>query len=173
MKQLFMVLLLAISAISNAQNVDDRGYKVKVGDKAPNIQLEYLDGTTVPLKKLKGKVIMLQFTASWCGVCRKEMPVIEQEIWEKYKDRKDFVLVGIDLKEKKETVAKFQKQTGITYPLTLDPNGDYFYSFANEGAGVTRNVIIDRNGKIIYLTRLFERGEFNEMKDVIAKALKK
>jgi hypothetical protein len=55
----------------------------------------------------------------------------------------------------------------ITYPLALDPGADIFGLFAEKKAGVTRNVIIDRDGRIIFLTRLFERQEFDEMKKVI------
>jgi peroxiredoxin len=61
----------------------------------------------------------------------------------------------------------------ITYPLALDPGGKIFYTFAAKGAGVTRNVIIDRSGKIVYMTRLFKEEEFNEMKEVIDILLEK
>lgn len=173
MKHLALILLLFMTCSWVQAPEDDRGYIVKVGDKAPNIELLFPDGTKKQLKDLKGKIIMLQFTASWCGVCRKEMPFIEKDIWLKHKDNPDFVLYGIDFKESKEVAAKFAKDTGITYPLLLDPEGNAFYSFAAEGAGVTRNVIIDKEGKIVYLTRLYEPKEFEEMTKVIDNLLKK
>ena len=52
----------------------------------------------------------------------------------------------------------------VNYPLVLDPQGKIFYSYAQKGAGVTRNVIIDKTGKIVYMTRLFKQDEFDEMK---------
>ena len=55
----------------------------------------------------------------------------------------------------------------VTYPLALDPGADIFGLIALKEAGVTRNVIIDRNGKIIFLTRLYDREEFDRMKEVI------
>ena len=55
----------------------------------------------------------------------------------------------------------------VTYPLALDPGADIFGLFAVKEAGVTRNVIIDRSGKIIFLTRLFDKEEFDRMKKVI------
>jgi peroxiredoxin len=124
-------------------------------------------GEKIRLSNLRGKVVMLQFTASWCSVCRKEMPYIESEIWQKYKNRSDFALFGIDRDEPLEKVLGFGKQIGITYPLGLDPGAGIFQLFAEKQAGVTRNVIIGRDGKIVYLTRLFETEEFNEMKNVI------
>ncbi len=142
---------------------DDRGYIVNVGEQAPDFNIEYLDGKSVKLSDLKGKLVMLQFTASWCGVCRKEMPYIEKDIWLKHKDNPNFALIGIDLKENKETTAKFAEDMKITYPLTLDPEGSKFALFTAPKAGVTRNIIIDKDGKIVMLTRLFEMEEFNEM----------
>ncbi|MDL2256003.1 TlpA family protein disulfide reductase [Parabacteroides sp. OttesenSCG-928-K15] len=142
---------------------DERGYIVSLGDQAPGFAIEYLDGKVVQLSELKGKLVMIQFTASWCGVCRKEMPHIEKEIWQKHKDNPNFALIGIDLKEDKETTAKFAEDMKVTYPLTLDTDGSRFALFTGPKAGVTRNIIIDKEGKIVMLTRLFDEEEFNGM----------
>ena len=149
----------------------DYGFIVTTGQKMPEINMKLTDGTKITMADLKGKVVMLQFTASWCGVCRQEMPHIEKEIWKKHKNRNDFVLIGIDLDEPLETVKKFGSDMKITYPLAIDPEGGIFYTFAARGAGVTRNVIIDRTGKIVYMTRLFKKEEFNTMKSVIESLL--
>ena len=80
MKYFFMLFVcLTLSHFGYTQN-DDRGYIVKVGDKAPDITITYTDGTRKKLSDFRGKIVMLQFTASWCGVCRKEMPFIEKDI---------------------------------------------------------------------------------------------
>jgi peroxiredoxin len=150
----------------------DYGYIVKIGQQVPDFSMETANGKTVKMSDLKGKVVMLQFTASWCGVCRKEMPHIEADIWNKYKDNKNFALYGIDLDEPVEKVQAFAKQIPVTYPLALDPKGGIFYQFAEKNAGVTRNVIIDKTGKIVYMTRLYKEEEFAEMKSVIAELLK-
>ena len=73
MKHLTFILLLVMTCSLTKAQQDDRGYIVKVGEKAPNIELLFPDGTKKQLKDLTGKVIMIQFTASWCGVCRKEI----------------------------------------------------------------------------------------------------
>jgi peroxiredoxin len=138
----------------------------------PEIEFKLTDGSTVKTSDIKGKVVMLQFTASWCSVCRKEMPHIEKEIWQKHKSNKDFALFGMDMDEPLDKVKKFASDMKITYPLALDPGGDIFYTFAAKGAGVTRNIIVDKNGKIAYLTRLYKIDEFNEMKEVIELLLK-
>lgn len=172
MKLSFIIIAFLILGFQTKAQNDDRGYIVKAGDLAPDITITYTDGTQKKLSDFRGKIVMLQFTASWCGVCRKEMPFIEKDIWLKHKDNSQFALIGIDLKENKETTEKFAVDTKITYPLTLDPEGKAFYSFAAQGAGVTRNIIIDKEGKIIFMTRLYDPEEFKEMCKMIDKLLK-
>lgn len=155
-----------------AQDNTNRGYIVKVGDLAPDFEMTLPDKSTVKLSDLRGKVIMLQFTASWCGVCRKEMPFIESDIWLKHKSNPNFALYGIDRDEPAETVVKFAKKTKITYPIGLDPGADIFGLFADKDAGITRNVIIDKDGKIVMLTRLYDPKEFKEMVYLIDSLLK-
>lgn len=139
---------------------DSVGYIVRVGDIAPELEMELTDGQKVKLSDLRGKVVMLQFTASWCGVCRKEMPFIESDIWQKHKANPNFALYGVDRDEPVETVKAFAEKTGVTYPLALDPGADQFAKYADRKAGITRNVLIDKTGKIVMLTRLYNEEEF-------------
>ncbi len=171
-KAINFIIFLFISATSiQAQQVYEHQFIVKVGDKAPNFEVELIDGSIFKLSEQLGKVVMLQFTASWCGVCRKEMPYIEKDIWQELK-QKDFVLVGMDYKENPEKVHAFAKQMNISYPLGMDTTGVAYHLFSQEGSGVTRNVIIDKKGEIIFLSRLFNLKEFEEMKAVIFEAVK-
>ncbi|MCL1942352.1 MAG: TlpA family protein disulfide reductase [Candidatus Azobacteroides sp.] len=142
---------------------ESTGYIVKRGDSAPLFIAYTTDSMQMQLAALKGGVIMLQFTASWCSVCRAEMPVIESEIWQKYKSNPNFSLFAVDLKEPVEKIRPFIADTKITYPVLLDPDGKIFKLFALEDAGVTRNVIIDKEGKIAMLTRLYDKDEFGKM----------
>lgn len=152
---------------------DNTGYIVKVGDMAPDFTITLTDGKQVSLSSLRGKVVMLQFTASWCGVCRKEMPFIEKDIWLKNKSNSDFALIGIDRDEPLEKVLAFAKSTGVTYPLGLDPGADIFAKYALIDAGITRNVLIDREGRIVKLTRLYNEEEFASLVNQIDAMLKK
>jgi peroxiredoxin len=141
---------------------NDRGYLVKVGDQAPDdFELVLQNGDKTSLKQLRGKIVVLQFTASWCSVCRKEMPHLETDVWKAYQN-KNVILIGVDRDESLEKVQKFHKDMQITYPLALDPGADIFGRFANKKSGVTRNVVIDKNGKIVYLTRLYDTEEYGE-----------
>ena len=142
------------------QVVYENEYIVKVGDVAPDFTLPITDGSTFTLSEQRGKVVMLQFTAGWCGVCRKEMPHIESDIWQPNKDNKDFVLVGIDREETLEDIIPFIQEVGTTYPIAMDTNADVFAQYALRESGITRNVLIDRDGRIVMLTRLFKEDEF-------------
>ncbi|MGQ1910258.1 TlpA family protein disulfide reductase [Marinifilum sp. RC60d5] len=169
---LLIVLIMGFVFEGSAKEIDSRGYIVKVGEKAPDFELKLTDGKSIKLSDLRGKVVMIQFTASWCGVCRKEMPHIEKEIWQIHKN-KDFALFGIDRDEPIEKAEILIKATGITYPIALDKDANIFAKYAEKESGVTRNVIIDREGKIIFLTRLFNPEEFEAMKKVIETELLK
>jgi peroxiredoxin len=176
---LYLVILLfnssfaqTLSDSSNRENrpMDKFGFYVKIGDTIPNITFNLDDKSTISLHDLRGKVVLLQFTASWCGVCREEMPHIERNLWQKYKDKGLYVL-GVDYDEPLSKVKKFKKQIKITYPLALDPEAKIFTQFAEKFSGVIRNVVLDQSGKVIYLTRLFKIEEFNLMVEAIEKQL--
>ena len=96
-----ILLTILVSSISFGQEkkVYEEGYIVKVGDKAPDFTINEAGGKTYNLSYLKGKVVMLQFTASWCSVCRTEMPFIEKEIWQE-KKAAGLIVIGIDRMKK-------------------------------------------------------------------------
>lgn len=142
---------------------DGRGYIVRVGDPAPDFTLSLTDGYKVNLSDQRGKVVMLQFTASWCGVCRQEMPHIESRIWQRHRENPDFVLLAIDRDEPREKALALAEATGITYPIGLDPDGNIFALYAERNAGITRNVVIGRDGRIVMMTRLFDEEEFGKL----------
>ena len=143
-----------------------RGFIVNIGDSAPDFSMKLTTGETLKLSELKGSIVILQFTASWCSVCRLEMPHLEEDIWKKYKE-KNVVLIGIDRDEPLETVINFKKQMKTTYPLALDPGAEIFSLYAKKNSGVTRNIVINQSGEIIFLTRLFEENEYKQMLNII------
>ena len=162
-----------VSTTTQDTIVYEHEYLVKVGDIAPDFTLSYTDGKPFSLSALRGKVIMLQFTASWCGICRGEMPHIESRIWQPHKENPDFVLVGVDREETREVVEKYTAQLGTTYPMLLDEKGDVFAQYALRKSGITRNVLIDRDGRIVKLTRRFVEPEFDDLVTTIDSLLAK
>ena len=184
MKKLFVILSVCLAALTSVsaqtadnkkelvEKADSNGYIVFDGDKAPDFTITLTDGRQLKLSDLRGKLVMIQFTASWCGVCRKEMPFIERDIWQRHKDNPNFVLIGIDRDEPLEKVVNFAKQTGITYPLGLDPGANIYAKFALRQSGITRNILIDKDGTIIKRTRLYKEDEFSSLVETIDKYLK-
>ena len=153
-----LILVIISSAFAQSDKVvpDKRGYIVKVGDSVADFSVTLTDGTEKMLSEFKSDVIVLNFFASWCKVCRKEIPHIEKEVWQKFKD-KNVLVLGVDFKEETEKVVNFINEMKITYPVALDPSGAIFAKFAQ--GGVTRNVVLDKDLNIIFLTRLFRKQE--------------
>ena len=93
----------------------------------------------------------------WC--LQKRDASFKTQVWQEFKDE-DFILIRVDLKESKEKTTTFIEEMQVTYPIALDTNGQVFEQFTLPKAGVTRNIVLDRKGKIIFLTRLFDKVEF-------------
>ncbi len=163
MKKTYLTFFLLFTLkVMLSQNEINRGYKVNIGDKLPQITLNMLNGEKWTNKDFENKVVVIQFTGSWCSVCRKEMPHLEKRVWQKFKNE-NFLLVGVDIKDSRERADAFVKLTGVTYPVAHDPEGTIFSKFTLEGAGVTRNILVNKKGEIVFLTRLFEEEEFESM----------
>ena len=166
MKNITFLLLTLIYGFVYCQNETNRGYKVSVGDPLPALEMNMINGEVWTNKNLENKVVVIQFTGSWCSVCRREMPELEEKVWQEFKNE-DFLLIGVDTKEPKEKVDRFIEEMEVTYPISYDSDGKIFSDFTIEGAGVTRNIVVDKNGKIVFLTRLYEEKEFNSMIQII------
>jgi len=163
-----LLILWIVNCVGQEPQPDERGYIVKVGDKVDDFKVILLDGTSKKLSEFNSPVIVLNFFASWCVVCCKEIPHIEKEVWQPLKDN-GLTVLGVDYKEKPDTIQKFLDEMKITYPVALDENGENFNRFAR--GGVTRNIVLDQNLRIIYLTRLFDLNEFEGMKKIIRQRL--
>ncbi|MEC7527589.1 MAG: TlpA disulfide reductase family protein [Bacteroidota bacterium] len=162
----FFLLLLVFPLTFVPQNEENRGYRVKVGDPVPPLTLQMINGEIWTNKDFIDKTVVIQFTGSWCSVCKKEMPELESRVWQNYKE-KDFLLIGIDIKDTRDRMISFIDKTGVTYPIAWDPEAEIFDLFTLKGAGVTRNIVINKRGEIVFLTRLFEEKEFQAMIDKI------
>jgi peroxiredoxin len=165
----FVLASLVWAGFSVAQDdhpePDERGFFVQVGDPMPAFELTDLTGQTFSRTSLLGKPYVLQFTASWCGVCRAEMPHLEKDVWQ---GGAGTLVIGVDLDEPAEKVATFADQTGVSYPMAPDPGGQVFQLVAAPKSGVTRNVVVNTEGRIVFLTRLFDETEFKAMKAMLA-----
>jgi peroxiredoxin len=86
----------------------------------PDFSLSTPDGKKISLKDFRGKVVLLNFWASWCVPCREEMPAMEK-LYQEYK-QKNFVVLAVAVKDRKQDAVDFVKELKLTYPIALDPN---------------------------------------------------
>jgi peroxiredoxin len=120
---------------------------VAAGDKAANFKLEALDGSTVSLDQLKGKVVFLNIWATWCGPCREEMPSMET-LYDELRTNRDFVMLAVSQDTKgRIVVAPYVEKNGYHFKVLLDPENKVGEAY--EVSGVPETFIIDRGGRIV------------------------
>lgn len=170
MKKIIPVLLALVTVAGFVNAQTDATTLNKTGDNAPVFTCRTIDGKTVDLSKMQGKVVMINFFATWCGPCNLELPVLQKNIWEKYKDRKDFALIILGREHSEEEVSKFVKSKNFTMPFAPDPERKIFGLYATQN--IPRNVIVGKDGKIIFQGTGYSGEEFGKIEKVIAENLK-
>ena len=125
-------------------------------------------GEAVSLSGLKGQVVLINFWATWCGPCRKEMPLLEQ-IHKKYTPL-GFTLLGVNVEEDTTMMDAFLKDVPVTFPILLDPvNG---VSKLYKVSAMPSTVIVDRKGNIRYLHQGYQPGDENRYQDMIRQLIR-
>ena len=143
---------------------------IKEGMEAPDFTVEMFDGSTVKLSDLKGKVVLLNFWATWCPPCRAELARVEKDIIEKFKG-KEFVFLPISRGEKREDVAAFREKMSYTFPMGLDTDQSIYSKYAV--TYIPRNFLIDKDGKVVLASVGYDEAEFAELVKTIEKQLNK
>lgn len=115
------------------------------GDRAPWFAAELADGGTFEMADLQGKVILINFWATWCGPCVGEMPAFES-LYKDYADNSDVAIVAVDVEEKKKTVDFFAETNGYTFPIAYDEDGKIGMQYPTSGIPYT--VIVGKDGYI-------------------------
>ncbi len=161
---------MALSGFTIASLAQDETTLVKVGEKAPDFKIEMENGSTKQLSDLKGKVVWINFFATWCPPCRKELPHLQKEVYEKFKNRKDFEVLVIGREHDWNEVNKFKADQNYQLPFYPDKNREIFGKYAKQN--IPRNFIIDKEGKIAVASSGFNEKEFEEIIAKVEELLK-
>lgn len=143
---------------------------MKVGDVAPDFTVEMLDGTQLSFADLKGKVVLVNFWATWCPPCREELKHVQKDIVDRFAGQ-DFAFVAISRGEARAKVEAFVKDHGYKFPIALDPQQATYKLFASNY--IPRNFLIGRDGKIAFYGVGYDTEEFKHLISEIEKTLNK
>jgi peroxiredoxin len=166
------ILLFAILILSPAfLFAQDQFAFVKKGDVAPDFTITMQDGSTKQLSELKGKVVWLNFFATWCPPCRRELPELEKNVYKKYKNQNDFEILVIGREHDWQTVTKFKTDNNYILPFYPDPKRKIFSKYAKQN--IPRNFIIDKNGRIAVVSTGFNKSDFDKIVTKVEVLLKK
>ena len=167
----FALMVIAAPMSASAQSQEEQieaTTLIKQGDKAPDFTVEMVDGQKIALSSLKGKVVLINFWATWCPPCREEFKRMQKDVVDRFKG-KDFQLLAISRGEKKATVDQFRDKQGYTFPMGLDPKQEIYNKYASNY--IPRNFVVGKDGKVIYVSVGYEPAEFENMLKAIEAAL--
>lgn len=135
---------------------------------APDFTLQSSTGENVRLAEQRGQVVMLNFWASWCAPCLKEMPLLD-EMSKRYSSA-GFVLFGVNVEEDNTDAKKLLKKLGVTFPILFDTESKASSLYNVDSMPTT--VMIDKKGVIRYVNRGYKPGDENKYRDQIRELIK-
>lgn len=132
---------------------------LSVGEAPPPIDLPDQDGKNVDLKELRGNVVLVDFWASWCGPCKREMPVLES-LHKKYADQ-GLVIVGVNIDSNAKKMNKFLKGAPVSFRIVHDPRIAIAQRY--EPSTMPSSYLIGRAGKLRYVHEGFRKKDAQEI----------
>jgi len=139
-----------------------------LGQPAPDFALPTLGGEVFRLSDQRGKVVLVNFFATWCPPCIDEMPHLQDEVWQRFAGDR-FAMVSVARQETIQVVAPFVRERGLSWTFALDAQREAFALYAK--AYIPRNYVIDAAGEIVYQSQGFAEDDFAQMVATIAREL--
>jgi len=160
-----ILLIFTINLMAQEENTF-----VKEGQKAPDFTISLENGQTKSLSDLEGKVVWINFFATWCPPCRKELPHLQEAVYEEFKNRDDFEVLVIGREHTWEEVGKFKKDNNYTLPFYPDPERKIFSKYAKQT--IPRNFVIDKDGNIAVASTGYNKEDFEKIISKVEDLLK-
>lgn len=164
------ILTLICLSIITLNVFSEEGDIAKKGQQVPEFSFTIGNGQQVSASDYKGKVLLINFFATWCGPCRQEMPLLQEKVWLKYKDNKNFKFLSFGRGHSAEEITKFVRSNSFEFPMYPDKDKLVYNMFAS--SYIPRNYIVDKNGKIVYQSMGFTIEDFDKMLELLQSLLK-
>ncbi len=168
-KFILLLALLNLVLRAAAQDPYTESTLVKRGDTVPSFSVMTLDGGTVSSEQLRGKVVLINFWATWCPYCVHELNHIQRGGLGNLMTDKDFVFLPISRGESRQTVEAFVGKRAYTFDVAIDPDQKVWNKFASRA--IPRNFVIGRDGKVVFTSVGYSEQDFKHVKAAIEKAL--
>ena len=159
---------MLMPVISAEDHGDHPGTLTRIGDATPDFKLTSVDGAPFHSDDLRGRVVVLNFFATWCGPCQLELPHL-QDIWDEFQGKDDFRMLMVGRGESDDVVQAFQRKCGFTFPMASDPDAAVYSHFA--ARGIPRTYLISRQGTIVYQWTGHYESDISKLRKLIRKEL--
>lgn len=169
-QKLTYLLLIALMLVNLSGFGQDETTLVKLNQTVPDFTFEKTAEKKQSISDLKGKTVLITFFATWCGPCRRELPHIQSDIYDKYKNNKNFELLIFGREHTWDEVNKFKKENNYTMSFYPDVERKIFSKFATQS--IPRNFLVSPEGKVIFSSIGFDEKDFDALKKLLEKQLK-
>ena len=146
------------------------GSRVRVGQVAPDFEVTTTDGRKFRLSAQRGKVVLINFFATWCQPCLAEMPHLQKDVFEKIKSDR-FVMLALGREHDNPKVARFKGERGLGFLMAGDPDRALFGLYAEKS--IPRTVVVDTDGRVLFQSIGFSEKEFQDMVKLIRAKLER
>ncbi len=156
-----LLVLLTMFFVNEARAVGIR-------DEAPDFTLKSLDGNNLRLEEFRGKVVLINFWASWCGPCRQEMPLLDR-LHHRYEET-GFTVLGVNVEGDSKPAQEIVDKTKVTFPVLIDEGQKVSELYDLEAMPST--IVIDRDGVIRYIHLGYKPGDESKYVEVVKKLIR-
>ena len=169
MKAIRVFVSLGVMCLLLGATEEEEATLTKAGQAAPSFKIQQIDGATFDLPNERGKVVVLNFFATWCGPCVAELPVLEKQVWKQFQ-KEDLKVLVIGREETADKIKAFRAKHNLTMPFAPDPDKKVYSLYATKF--IPRTYVIDRTGKIAHQTVGYNPADFEKLVAAVREALK-